>query len=176
MMVLRALFAFLALPGVVAFLLPPIIASLDPWQGSGWPWSYAVFATGLVVLLWCVRDFFVSGQGTLAPWDPPKRLVVVGLYRHVRNPMYLGVLLLVLGWALLLGSPAVGVYALVLAAVFHIRVLVHEEPWLLRQFSSDWIAYASSVRRWIPRATSWKRTPRSSVLDDASDNAPTGSY
>jgi len=64
-----------------------------------------VLGGGLVVLLWCVRDFYVSGRGTLAPWNPPKRLVVVGLYRFTRNPMYIGVLMVVGGWAVRAGSP-----------------------------------------------------------------------
>jgi protein-S-isoprenylcysteine O-methyltransferase Ste14 len=68
----------------------------------------------VVVLLWCVRDFYVSGRGTLAPWDPPKHLVVVGLYRFTRNPMYIGVLMVVGGWGLRAGSPVLGMYLVVL--------------------------------------------------------------
>ena len=154
-MFLRALLAFLALPGLFAVLLPPIVASLDPWRGRMWAGGYPVFGGGALVVLWCVRDFYVSGKGTLAPWDPPQHLVVVGLYRHVRNPMYIGVLLLVLGWALVLCSSLVGLYTVVLAAFFHFRVVTAEEPWLSRQFSSRWVEYSRSVPRWIPRATPW---------------------
>src|ERR1041384_4255196 len=80
-MVLRALFAFLALPGIVAGVVPVLIAFADTKFHRGPPVGFVVFAVGLILLLWCVRDFFVSGKGTLAPWDPPKHLVVVGLYR-----------------------------------------------------------------------------------------------
>jgi protein-S-isoprenylcysteine O-methyltransferase Ste14 len=111
----------------------------------------AVLGLGLSVLLWCVRDFSVAGKGTLAPWDPPKRLVRVGLYRLVRNPMYLGVLLLVSGWALLSGSSALLAYDVVLALAFHARVTLFEEPWLARSFPDEWRTYAASVPRWMPR-------------------------
>lgn len=110
-----------------------------------------MLAVGGILLLWCVRDFFVSGKGTLAPWDPPKRLVIVGLYRHVRNPMYLAVLAIVAGWTLLYASTAMATYLVFLAVAFHLRVILHEEPWLQRQFGDEWEAYAGSVSRWLPR-------------------------
>jgi protein-S-isoprenylcysteine O-methyltransferase Ste14 len=84
-----------------------------------------------------VRDFFVAGRGTLAPWDPPRHLVVVGLYRFVRNPMYVSVLTVVVGWWLATGSRLLAGYAVVLAIGFHLRVLYHEEPWLRRQFGEE---------------------------------------
>lgn len=152
-MLLRALVAFLVLPGVFAIALPPLIASVDPWRGEPVRGGAAVLALGAVAVAWCVRDFYVAGKGTLAPWDPPRRLVAVGLYRWVRNPMYIGVLLAVAGGALVSGSPAVAAYAVALAIAFHVRVVVHEEPWLARRFPSAWPAYAASVHRWLPRAT-----------------------
>jgi len=152
----RALLAFLVLPGVVALVVPPVLAAIDPWR-AGFVFAGAlVMLLGLRWLLWCVRDFYVSGKGTLAPWDPPKKLVVVGLYRHVRNPMYVGVLTLVAGWALLLASPLILGYALVLAVGFHVRVLLHEEPWLESRFGADWRQYRSEVRRWLPRLAPWR--------------------
>ena len=104
-MLARALLAVLVLSEVFAGLLPRILASVDPWRSQGWALGMVVLGGGLVVLLWCVRDFYVSGRGTLAPWNPPKRLVVVGLYRFTRNPMYIGVLMVVGGWAVRAGSP-----------------------------------------------------------------------
>jgi len=81
-MFFRALIAFLILPGIAGILSPAIFAVLDPWRcGPIWQGSILVLA-GLVLLLWCVRDFHVQGKGTLAPWDPPQHLVVVGPYRH----------------------------------------------------------------------------------------------
>ena len=154
-MFLRALLAFLVLPGVVAFLIPPILALIDPWRmGVFWPGALVVLL-GVILLLWCVRDFYVSGKGTLAPWDPPTKLVVVGLYRYVRNPMYVGVITLVVGWSVLLTSPFLMCYALILAVVFHVRVLTNEEPWLQSQFGSEWERYRSEVGRWLPRLTPW---------------------
>ncbi len=146
----RALLAFLALPGLAAVLAPPLIALRDPWRGQTWQPGLAVMCAGALVLLWCVRDFYVSGKGTLAPWDPPKRLVVVGLYRWVRNPMYVGVLSLVLGWTLYLASPFLAAYAGLLAVGFHLRVVMHEEPWLDSQFGEQWQNYKTAVPRWIP--------------------------
>lgn len=150
-MFLRALLAFLLLPGVFAFLLPPLIAAADPWRGQSQAWGYSVLLAGAAVLLWCVRDFYVAGKGTLAPWSPPKQLVIVGLYRYARNPMYVGVLLVVAGWALALASALVGAYGLLMALAFHVRVLVHEERWLEREFGAQWIDYRARVPRWLPR-------------------------
>jgi protein-S-isoprenylcysteine O-methyltransferase Ste14 len=152
MLFARALLAFLALPGVVAFLLPWWIVATDPRRGEGWGLlGGAVAVVGAVVLLWCVRDFYVAGKGTLAPWDPPRHLVVVGLYRFTRNPMYIGVLTLVVGWSLLFGSWRLAVYAVVLAVGFHLRTILYEEPRLAAQFGADWERYRSAVPRWLPR-------------------------
>lgn len=156
MLFIRALLAFLALPGLVAFVAPPLFAAVDPWKRSGWGAGIGVLLAGVVALVWCVRDFYVAGKGTLAPWDPPKKLVIVGLYRHVRNPMYLSVLTLVVGWALFFGSPLVGMYVGVLAIGFHLRVTHHEELWLAAQFGQDWQSYQTAVKRWWPRLKPWR--------------------
>jgi protein-S-isoprenylcysteine O-methyltransferase Ste14 len=108
-------------------------------------------AIGTVCLLACVRDFLVSGRGTLAPWDPPKALVIVGLYRFVRNPMYLSVLAIVLGWCLFFGSARVALYLVALAIGFHLRVILSEEPWMRRQFGPDGDRYLDTVPHWVPR-------------------------
>ncbi|MCI0366495.1 MAG: hypothetical protein L0219_21750, partial [Phycisphaerales bacterium] len=102
---IRALVAFLILPGTFAGLIPAWIVSRDRWRGHGLAIGMVPLVIGAVILLGCVRDFYVAGKGTLAPWDPPKQLVITGLYRFVRNPMYVGVLLLLIGWTLLAGSP-----------------------------------------------------------------------
>src|SRR5690348_5736888 len=94
----RAVIAFLALPGVVAFLVPVAWIWLARFT-LRWPFGLALVALGTAGLVWCVRDFYISGKGTLAPWAPPKKLVVVGLYRYSRNPMYVAVSLILLGWA-----------------------------------------------------------------------------
>ncbi|MCW8963748.1 MAG: isoprenylcysteine carboxylmethyltransferase family protein [Gammaproteobacteria bacterium] len=152
-MVLRALLSFIALPGIVAVILPPLIAYYDPWRGEHWAPGFIVMFIGAFVLLWCVRDFYVSGRGTLAPWDPPTKLVVVGLYRFVRNPMYIGVLLLVLGWSIYFWSALLVIYAIVLTVGFHVRVVRDEEVWLKTQFGIQWESYQREVSRWLPRLT-----------------------
>ena len=154
-MLLRALLAFLALPGVVAFAVPLLIAATDPVRGAIVLPGVAVVLVGCALLLWCVRDFYVAGKGTLAPWDPPRRLVVVGLYRHVRNPMYVAVLTLVAGWAIVFASWRLAVYVAFLAVAFHVRVVWHEEPWLAAQFGETWRRYRAHVRRWWPRLQPW---------------------
>lgn len=148
---LRALGAFLACPGVVAGVLPVLISWGRPFAAGWRVFGCLPLALGFAGLVWCVRDFLVSGRGTLAPWDPPRRLVVVGLYRLVRNPMYLAVLTIILGWALSFGSWWLGLYLAVGAVAVHLRVIWHEEPWLQRQFGADWTQYRQAVRRWIPR-------------------------
>ena len=153
-MFLRALAAFLVLPGIAAGLLPPVLAEFDPWRGDGISLGLVVLSMGVFVLLWCVRDFYISGKGTLAPWDPPKKLVIVGLYRINRNPMYVGVLLIIAGWSLWRASPVLAAYWVLMATVFHLRVTRIEEPWLAQQFNSEWENYASQVHRWIPRLSS----------------------
>jgi protein-S-isoprenylcysteine O-methyltransferase Ste14 len=156
-MYLRALFAFIALPGMVAGLIPALLVSADDHRGGGTAFGFVFMVPGLLLLLTCVRDFFVSGRGTLAPWDPPKHLVVVGLYRFVRNPMYVCVLTLLAGWWLVSGSRWIAWYGAAWAVIFHLRVVYHEERWLQRQFGTEWAAYSASVRRWLPRLHPWQQ-------------------
>ena len=90
-MFIRALFAFLALPGVVAFAVPIAWLVASSHTSLVHPLGLVPLIVGSAALLWCVRDFYVSGKGTLAPWAPPVYLVVAGLYRYTRNPMYVAV-------------------------------------------------------------------------------------
>jgi len=117
------------------------------------PLGLVVLAAGTTGLLWCVRDFYVVGNGTLAPWAPPEHLVVVGLYRYSRNPMYVCVALVLLGWAIAFASTGLFVYTLVVVTAFHLRVVLGEEPWLARTHGEQWRHYARSVPRWfgLPR-------------------------
>jgi protein-S-isoprenylcysteine O-methyltransferase Ste14 len=151
MLLLRALLAFLALPTMVAGVIPAWLAASHPVDPGLLPAAIAVMMIGVLLLLWCVRDFFVSGRGTLAPWDPPRHLVIVGLYRYVRNPMYVAVLTILLGWALLHRSAIHLGYFLLVAVLFHLRVIFHEEPWLRRTFAAEWETYSAAVSRWLPR-------------------------
>ena len=148
-MLLRALIAFVALPGIFAFLVPATIA-MNTHQPSqvGVPALFA-FAVGVLALLWCVLAFYVTGKGTLAPWAPPARLVTVGLYRFTRNPMYLAVLLVLAGWALAFQSLVLAGYAALVAVAFHLRVVLGEEPWLARTHGVQWQEYSQAVPRWL---------------------------
>ena len=142
----RAVFAFVALPGIVAFLVPWML--LDRSVSSNSPGLLAL-GPGILLLLWCVREFYVSGRGTLAPWEPPRHLVVTGLYRFSRNSMYIAVILVLIGWAIGFRSRAVSVYAMVVAIAFHLRVVLFEEPWLARTFGEQWVDYRTRVPRWV---------------------------
>jgi protein-S-isoprenylcysteine O-methyltransferase Ste14 len=145
----KATLAFLALPGIVAFALPLLVFEPD------WPPSpvdmigLLPLIAGILLLLWCVREFYVAGRGTLAPWTPPQNLVVTGLYRFSRNPMYLAVVSILIGWAILFSSWPLAVYALAIGTAFHLRVLLGEEPRLTRTFGAEWVRYKSQVPRWL---------------------------
>ncbi|MCR4300313.1 MAG: isoprenylcysteine carboxylmethyltransferase family protein [Sulfuricaulis sp.] len=156
-MLWRSILAFLALPGVFAGLVPYILVGVDPWRKNGLMSGLIVLVGAIFGLLWCIRDFYASGKGTLAPWEPPKQLVVVGLYRFTRNPMYLNVLTMVAGWAIVAGSPLLAVYVLCLAVAFHLRVLFQEEPWLAKQFGPEREDYSTHVPRWVPRLSPWMK-------------------
>ena len=147
----RALIAFLALPGVVAFAVPIVWLWLSDHASLTQPLGLVPLAAGLVGLLWCVRDFYVAGRGTLAPWSPPRRLVTVGLYKFSRNPMYIAVLLILCGWALAYQSGWLWIYAVIVAIAFHLRVVFYEEPWLARTHRREWNEYRAGVRRWFGR-------------------------
>lgn len=150
-MFLRALLAFLACPGMVALIVPSLIALGGTASPVVHPAGFVLMGAGLALLLWCVRDFYVAGKGTLAPWDPPRSLVVIGLYRWSRNPMYVAVSLTLLGWAVAYASRTLLIYAVVVMTAFHLRVVYGEEPWLARAHGDTWERYRREVRRWVGR-------------------------
>jgi protein-S-isoprenylcysteine O-methyltransferase Ste14 len=165
-LLVRAMFAFLVLPGVVAFLVPFLL--LAPGEPG---LHFDVLGTiplglGLGLLLWCVREFYVVGKGTLAPWAPPQELVVTGPYRVSRNPMYIAVVLVVWGWAACFRSSSIAVYALAITLAFHLRVVLGEEPWLARTHGEKWAQYKDQVPRWVgaPPASLVARWTRATFL------------
>jgi len=145
----QALIAFVALPGVIAIAVPVTWLWASSHTKLVQPLGLVPLLAGFFALLWCVRDFYISGKGTLAPWAPPTRLVTVGLYRYTRNPMYVAVTLVLLGWALCFGAPGQFVYAVLVAVAFHVRVVLGEEPWLARTHGTHWEHYSSHVPRWF---------------------------
>jgi protein-S-isoprenylcysteine O-methyltransferase Ste14 len=140
-------------------LVPGFVAAWVPlrWIAPGANVSVAgaaagspVLVAGVAIYCWCAWSF-VQALGTPAPIDPPKHLVARGLYRRVRNPMYLGVLLAVVGQAILFGSIALLEYAAFLAVCFHLFVLLYEEPSLRARFGQEYEEYLRAVPRWVPR-------------------------
>ena len=144
--VFRALTAFLILPGTVAFLVP---WSLHPRGERFHVAGVPLLGGGAFLLLWCVRDFYVTGRGSLAPWAPPRRLVRVGLYRISRNPMYIAVVSILAAWALAFPSRTLWLYTVAVALGLHLRVVFGEEPWLARTHGDEWLAYRARVPRWL---------------------------
>ena len=152
MLGLRALLAFLALPGIIAYAVPIWIGRATASAPAAWQWlGLLPLVAGSAALLWCVRDFAVRGRGTLAPVDPPRELVAAGLYRWVRNPMYVGVVTTLLGFALWYASGTMVFYAGCVFLGFHLFVTLYEEPNLEQRFGDSYRRYRAEVRRWIPR-------------------------
>ncbi|HSG18088.1 MAG TPA: isoprenylcysteine carboxylmethyltransferase family protein [Anaerolineae bacterium] len=110
---------------------------------------------GLPLLLWTIRDFGRIGQGSLAPWDPPKKLVVRGPYRHVRNPMISAVMAILFGQALLLNSLCHLAWAALFSLGNALYIPRSEEPGLEKRFGADYRRYKQNVRRWQPRLEPW---------------------
>jgi protein-S-isoprenylcysteine O-methyltransferase Ste14 len=146
---------------------PAVVAGLVPWLLTGWrsgtgygPLPRALGAVllvaGAAVLLHAFGRFVVEGAGTPAPVAPTERLVVGGLYRYVRNPMYLAVLAAIVGQALLLGRPVLFAYAVVVAAAFVAFVRGYEEPTLARRFGAQYATYRRAVPGWWPRPRPWR--------------------
>jgi protein-S-isoprenylcysteine O-methyltransferase Ste14 len=134
-----------------------------PWRYFGLPevrpnWGNPIHLLGLScmalgtgLLLTCIWEFARSGRGTLSPVDPPRKLVVRGLYRYVRNPMYLSVTILVLGELILTRSQALLIYWIIWFAAVNLFVIFYEEPTLRRQFGEEYERYTREVGRWLPR-------------------------
>jgi protein-S-isoprenylcysteine O-methyltransferase Ste14 len=102
-----------------------------------------------------IRLFVTVGKGTLAPWDPTQRLVVRGVYRHVRNPMISGMFFILLGEAVLAVSLPLLVWFAVFVVVNALYIPLAEEPGLVKQFDDDYLAYKQNVPRWVPRLKPW---------------------
>jgi protein-S-isoprenylcysteine O-methyltransferase Ste14 len=152
--------------GSLAFLViaPGVVAGWVPYRLSRWAWhapwlgttatryaGAALAAMGAAALLHAFARFALEGRGTPAPIAPTETLVVSGLYRYVRNPMYIAVLSLVLGQALLFGSAPLVAYALILWLLFHLFVVFYEEPTLALRYGASYERFRASVNRWLPR-------------------------
>lgn len=162
--------AWLALRSVFwTIVFPGFFAGYLPWRFFGLRsvvidlriplhWSGLLLMTlGVALLGVCIFEFARTGRGTLAPVDPPRVLVVRGLYRYVRNPMYLSVTLIVWGEILLTRSGALFVYWVIWFAAANLFVRGYEEPALRRQFGAGYERYSATVGRWFPRAGALNR-------------------
>jgi len=162
----------LAIVGSTFFLViaPGFVAGLVPWWISRWRLETSFlgmpllrFAGGMLVTLGVIGlvdsfvRFAVQGVGTPAPVFPTRHLVVTGLYRYVRNPMYLAVLSTILGQGLIFGNLTLLEYSGMVWLVFHLFVVVYEEPTLRASFSSEYKLFCTEVPRWFPRFTPWER-------------------
>ena len=155
-LLLRSLFFTIVVPGAVTVWLPfAFILSSSTIAGVSWTpladASALLISIGAGVMLWCIWDFMVEGRGTLAPLDPPRLLVRNGLYRYVRNPMYTGVLLVLLGEAGLFRLFALLIYAAVWFVTISLVVVFSEEPGLRRRFDGPYDDYCRTAGRWWPR-------------------------
>ncbi len=155
MILLKTLAHTLLVPGTVLALLPylivrerePTLFELDSWTLTGSLWVLA----GIVIGSWCTFEFMIRGSGTPNPLDPPKLLVHRGLYRYVRNPMYVSVAFILLGETLFFRSVTLAIYSAVLLIGIHLLVVLYEEPILRRRFGESYAEYCKRVPRWVPR-------------------------
>ena len=149
---LKNLLFTLVVPGTVAvYLSLRLVGDRPAASGPVSATAGLVVAAGACIYGWCVWDFATFGRGTPAPIDAPKKLVVRGLYRHVRNPMYVGVLTVILAWAVLFSASELVLYALVVATCFNLFILFYEEPHLRTEFGREYEDYCRRVGRWSPR-------------------------
>ena len=154
MLWLRTVLFALLVPGVELGLIPFVLVRRAGEQfdlGRMRLLGLILFVPGLAIIMWCFIDFIRRGRGTPAPYDPPRRLVMAGLYRYMRNPQYVGVILVALSEAVLSGSVLLFGYAAFLAIGYHLFVRFYEEPTLRRKFGEDYVQYCAVVPRWLPR-------------------------
>lgn len=157
--------AIVLLPGMVTIIIPAIIYrnGLATFADS-LPavlvllvrlLGVILFAPGLFLIFKTASLFATQGRGTLAPWDPPQKLVVQGIYRHVRNPMISGVCTILLGEALLLTSLSLLIWCVVVVLINAVYIPLVEEPGLGQRFGDDYLNYKRNVPRWLPRLRPW---------------------
>lgn len=153
---LRVILSVLALPFVVLVVIPSVLLLLWPTVPAGWqqPVFYlgvSLASSGLIVMIWTISLFVREGLGTLAPWDPPVKLVKSGPYRVIRNPMIAGVILVLLGGSLFFQSWPLGIYSALVVAANLLYFPLFEEKALEARYGEEYLAYKQAVPRWLPR-------------------------
>lgn len=154
-LLLRNLFFTILQPGLVAGLAPywilksagiPIFTVHDRLQHY---LAIILFLCGFIIMLLCILRFALEGRGTLSPADPTKKLVISGLYKYSRNPMYVGVMLMLIGESVYYNFSGLWVYTLCIFIAFYLFILFFEEPRLRRDFGDEYRQYCQRVRRWL---------------------------
>lgn len=151
-LLLKILVFTVLVPGTVAGYLPWTFVRDVPLVMTLWvvPAGFCS-VLGVAIYLWCAYDFGNTGRGTPAPIDAPKHLVICGLYQYVRNPMYVGVMLVLLAWNMLYRTESLLTYTIGVFVFFNLFVFFYEEPHLQRLFGEEYSEYRSRVGRWLPR-------------------------
>jgi protein-S-isoprenylcysteine O-methyltransferase Ste14 len=151
-LLLKNLIFTLVVPGTVGVYGPLCLAGSRPAaSGPVFLAALGLLLPGGAIYLWCVYEFAVFGRGTPAPIDAPRRLVIRGPYRYTRNPMYAGVLTMLLGWLVMFRGRGLLLYTLGVGLGFHLFIVLYEERRLERQFGQQYRDYCSRVGRWLPR-------------------------
>ncbi|HLG35341.1 MAG TPA: isoprenylcysteine carboxylmethyltransferase family protein [Bacteroidia bacterium] len=154
-LLLRNLFFTILQPGLVAGLIPYWILRDKQDEFFVTPLKVSqriaiiLFATGFFIMLNCIYRFATEGRGTLSPADPTKNLMVKGLYKYSRNPMYIGVMLMLIAEAIFFLSTGLWIYLIIVFIGFNLFILLHEEPRLRKDFGQEYLEYCKKVRRWI---------------------------
>jgi len=158
--------ASLVLPLTAAVVVPALLLRRAGWSAATAEVGAARAAAGLVLisaglamLAWTVTLFIRIGRGTLAPWDPTRRLVIRGPYARVRNPMISGVLTILVGEAIATAASPLWTWAALFLTINHSYFILSEEPGLARRFGAEYDEYKRHVPRWIPRLTAWRPPP-----------------
>jgi protein-S-isoprenylcysteine O-methyltransferase Ste14 len=153
MTALKSLLFLIVAPGMVAGYIPLVLLRRGSQVETGFLAYLAIplWLIGGAILLWSFWNFLIEGRGTPAPMDPPKELVVAGFYRYVRNPMYFGVLLILIGYFLWVGFWSLLVYTAFAFIATHLFVTLYEEPTLKKKFGKSYEDYLKQVPRWIPK-------------------------
>lgn len=156
MIILKTIIFVVVVPGIVLLYVPYeiVTSSFNTTFHLGILRfvAFVPWVLGISTSLWCIWDFMFKGKGTPAPIDPPKELVVEGLYKFVRNPMYVGIMLILLGHILWFRSLLLILYAVGLFIAVHLFVVFYEEPHLQKRFGDSYKFYFQRVPRWFPRA------------------------
>jgi protein-S-isoprenylcysteine O-methyltransferase Ste14 len=152
LLLLKNFFFTLIVPGTAGVYVPLLLAhGRAPASGLLFFLALVLLAAGGILYVWCVWNFAVIGRGTPAPIDAPKKLVVRGPYRYSRNPMYVGALTVILGWAVMFRAMNLLIYMICVGIFFHLFVVLYEEPHLRRLFGDEYRNYCEKVDRWMPR-------------------------